>query len=172
MYLLLLALLGDPHPPLLRNEIFVPADYPKKLDSTVEGRVRFTLEVGPDGRTKNCKIDSSSGSSRLDETTCRLAIRRARFDPARDADGKPTHGIWTSSIRWSAASTPQPGNWTVTFQTVDDSTTCWASKESMKRKVRADVCERMVTSFLNSRAQLPDHVFSNFEPEMLEPVAP
>ena len=110
MYLLLLAMLADPHPALLKNEIFVPADYPKKVDPNVDGRVRFTLEIDPNGRPTNCKIESSSGSTRLDENTCRLAVRRARFDPARDADGNAIKGSWTSSIRWlpAAASDAAP----------------------------------------------------------------
>ena len=172
MYLLLLAMLADPHPALLKNEIFVPADYPKKVDPNVDGRVRFTLEIDPNGRPTNCKIESSSGSTRLDENTCRLAVRRARFDPARDADGNAIKGSWTSSIRWLPAAAPLPGEWTVTFQANENSTVCLAARGSMKRKVRSDVCDRMVASALSSRAKLPDHVTSDFDPEMLEAVSP
>ena len=49
--------------------------------------VRFT--VAPDGRARNCSVTRSSGVASLDATTCRLVEKRFRYDPARDAAGRP-----------------------------------------------------------------------------------
>lgn len=66
----------------------------------LEGTARFTLDVLPNGRVGACRITRSSGHNVLDEATCRLISRRARFEPARDPAGNATHGSYSSSIRW------------------------------------------------------------------------
>jgi protein TonB len=43
----------------------------------------------------------SSGSAALDETTCRLVLKRFRFAPARDANGQPTPGEIDYDQEWS-----------------------------------------------------------------------
>ena len=40
----------------------------------------------------DCSVTSSSGSSALDQATCRILRSRARFTPARDSSGNPTTG--------------------------------------------------------------------------------
>ncbi len=76
-------------------------DYPSSAARNEEsGTTRFKLAVGPDGRVKECTVTSSSGSSALDSTTCRLMKQRARFTPARDSDGKPTGDTVANAIRW------------------------------------------------------------------------
>jgi protein TonB len=76
-------------------------DYPSRaVRDEAEGTVRFRLTVGPDGRVANCTVTGSSGHTVLDDEVCRLLARRARFDPALDAQGKPTTGTWQSSFRW------------------------------------------------------------------------
>lgn len=76
-------------------------DYPSiALQREMEGTTGFRVTVGPDGTVKNCVIVSSSGSSELDSTTCTNVKRRARFEPARDASGKPTTGFYSNRVRW------------------------------------------------------------------------
>lgn len=76
-------------------------DYPTNAARNEEqGTTRFRLAVGPDGRVKDCTVTSSSGSSALDSTTCRLMRQRARFQPATGSDGKPTSDTVASAIRW------------------------------------------------------------------------
>ena len=65
-----------------------------------EGTTGFRLTVGPDGRVTNCEVTSSSGSSALDTTTCRLMRSRARFTPAHDSNGNPTNDTVTARITW------------------------------------------------------------------------
>ena len=76
-------------------------DYPASAARNEEqGTTRFKLVVGPDGKVKDCSVTSSSGSSALDATTCRLMRQRARFQPATGSDGRPTGDTVASAIRW------------------------------------------------------------------------
>ncbi|MFN3389110.1 MAG: energy transducer TonB [Allosphingosinicella sp.] len=76
-------------------------DYPAAaLRSEDEGTTRFRLTVAPDGRVSACTVTQTSGSRVLDEATCRIMQRRARFTPARGSDGKPTTDTVSSAIRW------------------------------------------------------------------------
>ena len=56
--------------------------------------------VGPDGRVASCAVTSSSGSSVLDDTVCRLLARRAKFNPGKDSSGAATGGVFSSRFRW------------------------------------------------------------------------
>jgi protein TonB len=77
------------------------ADYPASAQRNEEqGTTGFRLTVGPDGRVSNCAITSSSGSSALDQATCRIMRSRARFTPARDNMGNPTNDTVSHRIRW------------------------------------------------------------------------
>lgn len=86
MLLLALAIAAEPLPPRqLNDHMWTPDDYPRDaLQKGESGRVSFVLDVNSEGRVTACTITASSGSSSLDEATCRLARRRARFEPARD----------------------------------------------------------------------------------------
>lgn len=76
-------------------------DYPSSaLRNEEEGTTGFRLTVGPDGRVTNCVVTSSSGSSALDNATCRIMRSRARFTPARDQYGEATTGTHNARITW------------------------------------------------------------------------
>lgn len=64
------------------------------------GRARFRLEIAADGRVTNCAITASSGHSALDNATCALVSKRARFQPARGSDGAAVAGSYASAIEW------------------------------------------------------------------------
>lgn len=64
------------------------------------GVARFQLSVGTNGRVTDCRITSSTGHGALDDATCKLIERRARFDPAKDANGDKVAGSYSSAIRW------------------------------------------------------------------------
>ncbi len=81
--------------------LFSDEDYPASAQRAGEqGTTGFRLTVGPDGRVTGCTVTSSSGSSSLDSTTCRLLQRRARFSPARDSSGNPTTDSHNGRITW------------------------------------------------------------------------
>jgi periplasmic protein TonB len=76
-------------------------DYPPAAQRNEEqGTTGFALEVGPDGRVTSCRVTASSGSASLDEATCRLVSKRARFTPGKDAAGNALGGSYSNRIRW------------------------------------------------------------------------
>jgi TonB family protein len=69
---------------------FSSADYPSSsVENREQGTVRFWIEVSAQGRVTDCHIVQSSGSAALDTATCRVMRERARYTPARDANGRP-----------------------------------------------------------------------------------
>jgi periplasmic protein TonB len=76
-------------------------DYPSSaLRNEEQGTTAVRLEIGPNGRVTGCTVTSSSGSASLDDTTCKLLSRRARFTPARDDTGQPTNDTYTQRVTW------------------------------------------------------------------------
>jgi len=81
--------------------LILPADYPEAATRSGEqGLVRVTLLIGIEGRVTDCAISVSSGSQLLDETTCSILKRRARFIPAAQANGGPALDRWVYSYNW------------------------------------------------------------------------
>ncbi|MCZ8370396.1 MAG: TonB family protein [Porphyrobacter sp.] len=66
----------------------------------LEGTARFTLAIDARGKVTGCTITRSTGHAALDGATCDLVSKRARFDAARDATGKPVAGSYSSSVIW------------------------------------------------------------------------
>ena len=78
------------------------ADYPPSaLRARQEGTVGFVLGVSPDGRVGDCTVSTTSGSAALDNATCSIMRRRARFTPARDRNGNPVPDVAAGSFEWS-----------------------------------------------------------------------
>lgn len=82
--------------------IFTTDDYPASAMRNEErGRVTARFEIADDGTAENCKAEVSSGSAVLDSATCRIILRRIRYDPARDSEGRPIRSSDTFSIVWT-----------------------------------------------------------------------
>ncbi len=76
-------------------------DYPDSaIRNEEQGTTAFRLDVGADGRVSGCSVTGSSGSSALDNATCRLLRSRARFTPATDSSGARTSDSVSGRIRW------------------------------------------------------------------------
>ncbi len=76
-------------------------DYkPRWIREGKYGRASFTLDINAEGRVEKCSITRSTGHSVLDQATCSLITKRARFKPAQASDGSATTGVYSSSIRW------------------------------------------------------------------------
>ena len=82
--------------------LFSGDDYPASAQAAgAEGTAQASLTIGPDGRVTGCNIIRSAGNSALDQATCNILRRRAKFTPARDQNGQPvTDTITTPPIRW------------------------------------------------------------------------
>jgi protein TonB len=77
------------------------SDYPQRaIDAEEQGTVSVVLSIGTNGRVTNCSVSGSSGSSSLDQTTCRILTSRAKFTPGRDSSGNPTTGTFRQRITW------------------------------------------------------------------------
>lgn len=93
-------------------------DYPraaKRIRAAGTVLVRYT--VAADGRVRDCTVTQSSGNDDLDRVTCRLIESRFRYEPARDAQGRPVpdtltgrHIWWTEPRRPTNPAEWQPGN--------------------------------------------------------------
>jgi TonB family protein len=95
-------LLASPPEPLNKETWIKPDDYPSRAArDEQEGAVRFSVRVSSNGRVEDCSIVSSSGYDDLDETTCKLVARRARFKPALDENGSEVVSYYSNSVRWT-----------------------------------------------------------------------
>ena len=65
-----------------------------------EGRATFALTIDTRGRVSDCRITGSTGHAALDQATCRLLERRARFNPAQDSSGNIVSGTYSNSVTW------------------------------------------------------------------------
>lgn len=84
-----------------RNGWITNDDYPAALlRREVEGTVEYRLIVGSNGRVSACEVTRSSGNGQLDDATCRLIQRRARFEAATDEAGAKVLGSFTGTVRW------------------------------------------------------------------------
>lgn len=65
-----------------------------------EGVVEVRLRVDPDGQVVTCTITATSGWTELDQQSCQLLGKRARFAPALDEKGRAVSSDWTQRVRW------------------------------------------------------------------------
>ena len=65
-----------------------------------EGTTRISWQINEQGRVENCQVTGSSGSPDLDETACRLIVRRGRYSAAKDAAGNPMRSTQSRAVRW------------------------------------------------------------------------
>jgi TonB family protein len=76
-------------------------DYPRSaLRRNRQGRATITFTINPEGGVEGCEVVRSAGDSSLDERACTLVTRRYRFEPARDASGRPIPQIALANIVW------------------------------------------------------------------------
>lgn len=79
----------------------VSRDYPGDLASKgVEGLVHFRLSVSAEGVPTDCHIQRSIRSRDFDEAVCNALMRRARFEPALDSQGRPVASYWRSTVNF------------------------------------------------------------------------
>ena len=92
---------GSPIPILGSGPWVMTEDWPSAaLREGREGIAAYALDVGIDGLPIACSITTSSGHEDLDERTCTLLMRRARFEPAKDVKGNPMRSVFTGRMRW------------------------------------------------------------------------
>jgi len=82
--------------------IFKVDDYPAAAQMKgEEGTAQARLSIDPQGVVTRCMIVRTSGYRSLDDATCRIIQKRARFAPARDDDGKAIPDtVVTPPVTW------------------------------------------------------------------------
>ena len=82
-------------------------DYPRALSEVgISGTVSVRYRVGIDGRASDCRVTRSSASDALDSLTCGLIVRRFRFRPARDGEGRPVPSTIIENHSWTIPVAP------------------------------------------------------------------
>lgn len=81
----------------LRNE-----DYPSEMFLKGQpGLVQFRLVIGEDGSAASCHVQQSTNPGGFNDAVCNALKRRARFEPARDKDGKPVVSYYINRVHFS-----------------------------------------------------------------------
>ncbi len=105
-------------PPAPRGDLLRPArtnlssyfsnvDYPVTARfNEEEGTVGAVIYVNAVGVVEGCYLAESSDSLSLDEETCRIIRRRARFTPGMLSSGRPVADFVAVRIRWEMAREP------------------------------------------------------------------
>lgn len=82
--------------------IITSNDYPRGV--TASGTTRFEMVVAADGRPQSCTVTVSSGKEALDKATCNAFMKRARFTPAKGANGIAVAGRYRGNVTWKEPS--------------------------------------------------------------------
>jgi TonB family protein len=84
--------LDRPSGPYTWRSNYVPFnmdDYPPSaIRRGAQGRVTVEISISEFGIPDGCRVLASSGDAELDDATCRIYMRRLRFIPAIDREGK------------------------------------------------------------------------------------
>jgi len=70
------------------------------------GGAEVELTVAASGRATACRVTDSSGGGNWDRALCSILRRRARFEPARNAEGGRIRGRWGHRYVWGPAIAP------------------------------------------------------------------
>lgn len=85
----------------IRGDINSARDYPRSgAELRLGDSVVIVLTVGTDGRPKACRVARPSKDPQAGPVTCELAMKRFRFRPAKDAQGKPIETTYGWQQRW------------------------------------------------------------------------
>jgi len=63
--------------------------------------VEFRMIVSDDGSPASCHIQSTTRPKEFDKAVCGSLMKRARFKPALDADGKPLASYYRNTVRFA-----------------------------------------------------------------------
>ena len=83
------------------DRIFVSQDYTRDaMQANASGRTIVRYVVDETGRPSDCVVLKPSGTFSLDQRTCSVLMRRGRFKPALDINGKPMRSLVVTGVGW------------------------------------------------------------------------
>jgi protein TonB len=83
-----------------RNNNISTDDYPDaSRRAEEEGVVRVRFVIDTTGKVSACEVAQTSGFPRLDDATCKIIIRRWRYNPATQ-NGQPVAETKVQAVRW------------------------------------------------------------------------
>jgi TonB family protein len=95
------ALLRKPLPKNPQKPWFQASDYPRKMAREgYEAIVNFRLIIDATGKPKTCHVQTSTRPKEFDDAVCSGVMKRARFNPALDAQGTPVESFYRQTIVW------------------------------------------------------------------------
>jgi len=88
--------------PNQENLGFSSDDFPFEYMSEADVRgVGIRLTVTPEGHLQQCQVEFTSGVKKVDDYTCKLAMKQVRFEPARWSDQSAAYGVYRERVMWS-----------------------------------------------------------------------
>jgi len=98
---------GVPIPRLQRGAVgnltrlFSAQDYPGvAVTRRMEGTTGLELLIDENGSVADCSVTATSGYAIIDAQSCAVIMKRAKFAPAIDLQGKPTRSTYSQRISW------------------------------------------------------------------------
>lgn len=83
------------------TKLFTNRDYPDKLvEKGIQGSVGALLTIDSNGAVSACRAIESSRTVELDELTCAIFLKRARYEPAIDKSGKAVPALSYYRVNW------------------------------------------------------------------------
>lgn len=90
--LAILAAAVTPAAPVEPGSWFTSKEYPKTAMMVANrGHIAYRIIVSPDGSALRCE---GQGNTDLDRDVCEVVMKRARFTPAKDDQGRPAFGVY------------------------------------------------------------------------------
>lgn len=97
-------LTGEATPPVAidSDSWLKPSDYPAYLvNAGMEGRVLVRITVNRAGKASSCFVTESNKPQLFDDAVCLGVLKRARFDPARNAKGEPVASYFFYEVNFT-----------------------------------------------------------------------
>lgn len=100
---------ATPVKPLLSPGTWVTDnDYPSNASYKGKaGKLHFILTIDATGKPDGCHVTSTSGYAELDQYTCALLLKRAKFSPALDAAGHAIRATYDGTFGWQLPYDPK-----------------------------------------------------------------
>jgi TonB family protein len=83
------------------------SDYPMDMLSAGQpALVEFRLEVDESGAATKCHIQQTTRPEEFDNAVCKAMLKKAQFQPALDAQGKPLKSYYQNTVRFQIGPKP------------------------------------------------------------------